>query len=380
MKKLAIILLVLFLIPFALADDTYNQKSVGDTMEDGEWTLTIVNIYSTSVAISAYGIVDPLTTKSFTLGTERTIYGLKLNITNIFYSEVQAERRVSFSSEIIWRHECDEASDCEDANNCTIEQCIVGINKRTCNFINISSCINGDHCCPDSCTRYSDSDCQQYPCDESEDCNDRNVHTNDTCNEDEGKCVFTPITWCYGGDDYCPDNCTYTEKMVDNRDSDCSKTSLCIANIECNDNDPKTIDLCFADPNTDPKVCKYETNTSYFVPDPDEPEVKQEYVIHEPCARLAERINEEDNFIYCSLDGWVNQRSDGAGCKANFECKSNNCESFICTEQEFIKEMNEDEKVSRRNIALVTVLLIGIAFYFLVITRFLSSKPKHNNL
>jgi hypothetical protein len=95
--------------------------------------------------------------------------------------------------------ECSIASECNDLNDCTIDSCISGI----CVHTSITSCINGDNCCPSSCTYLNDSDCQQ--CSTASECDDLNNCSIDSC--PSGTCVYNYITSCISGDNCCPFGC-----------------------------------------------------------------------------------------------------------------------------------------------------------------------------
>ncbi len=68
----------------------------------------------------------------------------------------------------------------------------------------------------------------QDECSAGTDCNDSNLCTTDTCTGSPKKCSNTQITACAGGDNCCPQGCTYTN------DSDCPVATAC-ANVTCSD-------------------------------------------------------------------------------------------------------------------------------------------------
>ena len=52
--------------------------------------------------------------------------------------------------------ECVEDSDCDDADACTVDACLV---EGTCQYVSIEACQNGDGCCPSGCDLTNDNDC-----------------------------------------------------------------------------------------------------------------------------------------------------------------------------------------------------------------------------
>lgn len=91
-------------------------------------------------------------------------------------------------------------------------------------------CVNGDGVCDERCDFRNDSDCKSpFYCASTAECNDYRVSTIDECVNNS--CKHTPITKCVGGDNYCPQICTFvgnknaliidqTTKQT-NEDSDC---------------------------------------------------------------------------------------------------------------------------------------------------------------
>ena len=131
---------------------------------------------------------------------------------------------------------------CDDGKSCTKDALL---NPATCTaqctHNPITSCKNGDGCCPTGCNTKSDDDCSpscgngvkdgQEKCDKaiahgqpgacptSDDCDDHKACTKDallnagTCN---AQCANTTINQCQSSDGCCPNGCT------NNNDKDCS--------------------------------------------------------------------------------------------------------------------------------------------------------------
>ncbi|MBW2455721.1 MAG: CAP domain-containing protein [Deltaproteobacteria bacterium] len=127
-------------------------------------------------------------------------------------------------------------STCVDGNSCTIDS--MSGSPSTCDVVctntPITTCTNGDSCCPGTCDANNDTDCSPScgnsvvesgeTCDPPSSCpsscTDGNACTVDSmtgsaqnCNV---ACTFTPITACTNGDSCCPGTCDA------NNDTDCS--------------------------------------------------------------------------------------------------------------------------------------------------------------
>lgn len=164
-------------------------------------------------------------------------------------------------------YECVSNADCATGNACMVGEC--GGMPRVCTSAKVTQCISGDGCCPKGCTYGVDSDCQQDECTVSADCGGGDVSIKGSCEGIPKKCVYTKITQCVSGDNYCPDGCTWRN------DSDCEMTG-CETNEDCKDNLDSTADRC--DPVTKqcahyneskcvdvdfacPQGCTYKTDT-----------------------------------------------------------------------------------------------------------------------
>ncbi len=85
-------------------------------------------------------------------------------------------------------------------------------------------------------------------------CNDKDPCTVDICSGSPGTCSHKKITECKDNDSCCPEGCT------NENDNNCKKTSQneCENDRDCNDNNPCTLDQCLGTP----KKCSYYTITS----------------------------------------------------------------------------------------------------------------------
>jgi hypothetical protein len=254
MRKI-ILLILIFLIPSIVLATTFENLKVEDSITDEGWNIEILKQYEdSSVLLQVYLNPNYTFIEKVTLHENRQFDGIYVNLTDSFYDAEPSLSLIELKTNIIWRNECDETEDCEDHDICTTDFC-TGY-PQNCEYKNTTWCMDNDGCCPSKCSWKMDNDCERYSCAEDFNCNDYNISTNDTCSEDN-ICIFTEILWCIDGDRLCPDNCTHTTKLWDNRDSDCSKDSECIGHIDCNDNNDSTIDLCLAEPSTAPKKCEY---------------------------------------------------------------------------------------------------------------------------
>jgi hypothetical protein len=75
-------------------------------------------------------------------------------------------------------------------------------------------------------------------CTNSTHCDDNNPCTTDTCEQLPRKCFNRYIQQCKSNDACCPRDCNQTN------DNDCSGLTLCTADVDCDDNNPGTIDEC----------------------------------------------------------------------------------------------------------------------------------------
>ncbi|MBW3018593.1 hypothetical protein KY329_00200 [Candidatus Woesearchaeota archaeon] len=99
---------------------------------------------------------------------------------------------------------CDDA-DCDDGKPETIDLCKYPSTKSA------------------ECTHEQANDCEA-----DADCDDNDVSTSDSCSSaTPRKCRNIPITKCIDNDDYCPDDCTYSD------DNDCEETVTDCDDIDC---------------------------------------------------------------------------------------------------------------------------------------------------
>jgi hypothetical protein len=267
MRKFGL-LLILLLVTLVSATE-FEQLMEGDSLIEEDWNITVIRIFEDqSALLNVFLDEDKVTSRRIALNETQTFDGVNITNTAVFHDINPDGRILTIETSVLWKHECDIDNDCSDSNNCSINLC--NGYPRKCDYddstVNITNCMHGDGCCPGKCTYRTDSDCSEYPCLDDSFCDDNNASTNDTCSNNE-TCKFLPITMCRTGDTICPNNCTYTLKLVANRDQDCSKNSKCISHTDCDDGNISTIDLCSAEPSTDPKNCTYSLNNTKTILD-----------------------------------------------------------------------------------------------------------------
>ncbi len=260
MRKLILLTIFVLLLPFTSAGVDHLNLRTGDSTDHHGWKVEIVNIFADrSALIKIYlepeGNGEVFVEKLY-YQIGRTFDGIYVEIADGFYDYDVESRWLTLYTETAWHNMCNEQIDCNDGNECTINKC-EGY-PLNCTSTTIEICETGDGCCAELCNWYSDQDCEQFTCDEASDCRDWNDSTKDTC--EDYACVFTPITWCETGDTVCPNNCTYTFKLSENRDNDCSKNNKCIEHSDCDDDNKYTTDICFSEISTNQKSCIYVEN------------------------------------------------------------------------------------------------------------------------
>jgi hypothetical protein len=186
------------------------------------------------------------------------------------------------------------AANCSDGNACTIDE-MTG-SAANCNVActshAITSCTNGDGCCPSGCTRTNDNDCSST-CDDGvitspetcdprascpTSCDDANACTIDNMTGSSANCDVActqqEITACANGDGCCPAGCNL------NIDNDCTATcgnseielgetcnpsSTCPTN--CDDNNACTIDILTGSSANCNAICGHQKITQCGVTD-----------------------------------------------------------------------------------------------------------------
>ncbi|MCD4739680.1 carboxypeptidase-like regulatory domain-containing protein [archaeon] len=131
---------------------------------------------------------------------------------------------------------CETDGDCVDEFPCTIDVC----SNSLCYHNSQTDCLNNDECCPLGCDSSTDNDCTNAPptkdCSIDSDCSDWNYCTVDECKS--GVCAYTQITSCSAGDSCCPQGCDYLS------DADCDQ---CGSDGDCVPEDPCLEPLCTFD-------------------------------------------------------------------------------------------------------------------------------------
>jgi len=126
----------------------------------------------------------------------------------------------------------------------------VEIPKR-CNTVKIKECIGGDGCCPVGCTFAVDFDCDFDECNRNLNCDDYNPATIDVCIGLPKRCEYEYIIECIDRDGYCPLGCKFSN------DNDCGIIE-CKTASDCNDRKTSTLDFCVGDPG----VCVHQEITA----------------------------------------------------------------------------------------------------------------------
>lgn len=148
-------------------------------------------------------------------------------------------------------------------------------------------------------------------CDSNKDCDDNDECTIDECQLVE--CTYTTIAYCKSGDGCCPVRCNYT------MDNDCEMPDLCTNNLECDDNNNCTVDLCVREPNSCINLpINNCTSGDGCCP------VNCDYTIDNDCTKI----------IVCGDDVCeVNETKENCcldcGCDTDYECQANKCVKIL---------------------------------------------------
>lgn len=205
---------------------------------------------------------------------------------------------------------CSSNKDCEDNNPCTIDYC--DGDPLRCKHKLILWCRDDDGCCPKSrCTEEKDNDCKLVDeCINDSNCDDGNLSTKDICDKNK-KCshIKITVTKCISGDNYCPENCTFTS------DIDCDE---CNNDEDCDDSNACTFDACSGTPK---KCFNNATQGCNFL---------------EECIPVGTRIEVQ----FCHTDNTMKQlKSKKQYCDNNYECLSNQCIKNKCKDISFINKI-----------------------------------------
>jgi hypothetical protein len=82
----------------------------------------------------------------------------------------------------------------------------------------------------------------EHECNKASECDDDDPSTKDECKGSPRKCINNKITNCRNNDDYCPPGCIYQN------DSDCPAIDLCQTDSDCTDSNRFTKDSCTGTP------------------------------------------------------------------------------------------------------------------------------------
>lgn len=89
--------------------------------------------------------------------------------------------------------ECTEDTGCDDSNPCTMDSC----ESNKCANSVVSECKSGDKCCPEGCLYENDTDCEFVGfCDDDSDCQDDNSCTIDRCEGTPLNCTHAASPGC----------------------------------------------------------------------------------------------------------------------------------------------------------------------------------------
>lgn len=238
MYKRGFLIIILILFASLAAGQTYYK--IGDEISIADHRVKIIDIGSVDALFDVNGKRG-----SVTFNDTIFINGVNITVKDIFYHADPGGRLVwaEFVNIISTTDQCDEDSDCDDGDACTLDRCTG--QPRRCDYEDshfaVNYCLNNDGCCPTAyCGWKEDSDCpfvNKFPCQDASDCrDDRNLSTEALCID--GLCEHQQITDCKDGDGYCPDGCFYSLSS----DQDCNRNNKCVWNSDCDDGNPCTIE------------------------------------------------------------------------------------------------------------------------------------------
>lgn len=178
-------------------------------------------------------------------------------------------------------------SSCDDGEACTTDTLSGSAStcNATCNFQDITSCLDNDGCCAPGCDASNDNDCTGGFCGDGNvdpgelcdgncpsSCDDSDACTTDTLSGSAGNCdascSYTDITVCADGDGCCPPGCDASN------DNDCSSScgdgiidpnetcdGNCPAPADCADGDACTTDAFVGSAAACTAMCTYNAIT-----------------------------------------------------------------------------------------------------------------------
>jgi len=140
------------------------------------------------------------------------------------------------------------------------------------------------------------------------------------CNESQKRddwCFGTKIysESCNGTDfqEYVKGDCSITDMIC--RNAECIEKGDCKTNIDCDDENSCTDDLCLMGESK--QRCEYL--------------LKSGCNVNDICIPTNTRITQEDVGKFCNINGNLdNQKESSETCDNNYECKSNSCFSGKC--------------------------------------------------
>lgn len=171
-------------------------------------------------------------------------------------------------------------------------------------------------------------------CESDTDCDDGIASTKDSCGGSPKKCTHVLITACTNGDGYCPEGCDHGSDDDCDDDSvpddtipespevpvpecvDCHE-DLCAEDIDCDDDNKCTSDVCGGIP----KTCQNIKTMSGCSTEKE-------------CVPIGTR----SNIKYCGADEKIyNLLGIGEICNNDYECQTNMCIENVCIKKNIIK-------------------------------------------
>lgn len=180
--------------------------------------------------------------------------------------------------------QCQQASDCDDGNNCTVDSCTADSTcqhteiAECCNAITNSKCGDGDSCTIDTCNLVTET-CGHAAvtdplcCNQKSDCKPADPCFAYICYSNPKsaypRCRIGPLqAACCDMDSDCTGNnacqtgrCEFASMSDDAGtciyEADPAKPSCCVTKVDCDDSDPSTVDKCVTN------LCTHEPDPTY---------------------------------------------------------------------------------------------------------------------
>ncbi|MBI5148469.1 hypothetical protein HZA33_02200 [Candidatus Pacearchaeota archaeon] len=233
MKKIILaFILAIFLLSLASATKVNQTLKIDTPVTVNGKTITLKYTESNMLILDVDGLTNRYTFTT-TMVNDTFVYSPNITLNGVFFKildiidrvgEVRAEITISYtcgnkvceinekgfcckdcncsSSEdscidnqciLTTLNQCLNNSQCNDNNNCTIDNC-TGI-PRQCTH-EIKPCKDYDYCCPQGCTFDNDADCPRTSCASNLECNDKDPCTEDACNLQTKNCTHEKQQGC----------------------------------------------------------------------------------------------------------------------------------------------------------------------------------------